>query len=141
MFDTDDLVMGTKQLSDSIDGGQINEYNYRNYCGRAYYTVYHNIIAHLDAKHDYSHISQTNASYTNMGVHKRLIQFLLDYINIPSHNSNRTYKALYYRLKELKKIRVMADYHLTTPVTNIQYEQAKQQLVGVLKELEKLASQ
>lgn len=141
MFDTNDLVTGTKQLSNSIDDGQISEYNHRNYCGRAYYTVYHNIIAHLDAKHDYSHISQTNASYTNMGVHKRLIQFLLDHTNIPNHNSNRAYKALCYRLKDLKKIRVMADYHLTTPITNTEYKQAKQQLAGVLKELENLASQ
>lgn len=127
------MIQGTQLLAKSIsDSIHSNEYDYRNYCGRAYYTTFHSMIEYLDNEHGYRYASQNNKSYTNMGSHERLLQFMLDHINIPSTNYHKDYKRLIIRLKTLRAQRVHADYFLDKPMTDIDSRQAKTQLEGIL---------
>lgn len=128
------MLHGTKSLADALDNNTgSTEYDYRNYCGRAYYTAYHLVTERLDSEHGYFLVSTTNSSYTNMGTHKRLTEFLLDHINIPSTNYHKDYKRLVLRLKNLTSKRVHADYNLDKAIEDVDYHQAKTQLNGIAK--------
>lgn len=133
-FNALNMLHGTEILADALDkNASPSEYDYRNYCGRAYYTAYHLVTERLDKDHGYLVISTTNSSYTNKGTHKRLTDFLLDHINIPSTNYHKDYKRLVLRLKNLTSKRVHADYHLDKPMKDVDYHQAKTQLDGIAK--------
>lgn len=134
MFNASNMCQGTEKIAAELNSNtNINEYNYRNYCGRAYYTAYHLVTENLDSKHNYLTVSTSNTSYTNMGTHKRLTEFLLDHINIPSTNYHKDYKRLVLRLKSLTGLRVHADYKLYKPMDAADFRQAKTQLDGILK--------
>lgn len=133
-FDAESMVRGTEALAHTIDSkANAEEYDYRNYSGRAYYTAYRLVLEFLDKEHNYVEVSVSNGSYTQMGTHKRLTQFLLDHVNIPNRNSHKDYQRLTLRLKALIGKRVHGDYIFDIEMNCIDYHQTKTQLDGIIK--------
>lgn len=132
MIDHNDLLIGTNQLQNDIDNVDTDEYKYRNYCGRAYYTAYHTLINHLNAHHDYNEISN-QLPYINMGTHVRLLEFMQSKVH-----DERLYRSLVYRTNAMRGLRVKADYKLQDTFDQIDYQQAKQQLVGIISLIQQL---
>lgn len=133
-FNSENMIQGTEALANTIDSkNNPEEYDYRNYSGRAYYTAYRLVLEFLDREHNYIEVSVSNGSYTQMGTHKRLTQFLLDHVNIPNSNSNKDYRRLTLRLKDLIKKRVHGDYIFDREMKMVDYHQTKTQLNGIIK--------
>lgn len=133
-FNAENMIQGTEALANTIDSKtDPKEYDYRNYSGRAYYTAYQLVLEFLDKEHNYIEVSVSNGSYTQMGTHKRLTQFLLDHVNIPSSNSNKDYQRLTLRLKDLINKRVHGDYIYDREMKEVDYHQTKTQLNGITK--------
>lgn len=129
----DELRKGVNTLSENIDSNTLaDEFSYRNYCSKAYYTVYHTTKVFLNSKHDFDKAISKGA-YNNMGTHQQLISFLDEHIHIPSFNYNREYRKLVYRLKTMRQHRVDADYHLDFDIDKITYNQSKTQYEGSIK--------
>lgn len=128
-----ELRDGVSSLAENIDSDSLtDEFAYRSYCSKAYYTVYHTAKDFLNNRHDFDN-AISNGAYNNMGTHKQLISFLDEHIHIPSFNYNREYRKLVYRLKAMRQHRIDADYYLDITVDKITYMQSKTQYEGLMK--------
>lgn len=134
----EELKQGVHSLSVTIDNATPkNEFEYRNYCSKSYYVVYHLVKDFLNTKHAFDEAVE-NGAYHNMGTHQIVINFLNEHIHIPNFNHNRDYKKLVYRLKTMRQYRVDSDYYLNVDVNNITYNQSKKQYEGIIDIVEKL---
>lgn len=127
-----ELKQGVDTLSSTISKSKpTTEFEYRNYCSKSYYAIYHLVKEFLNDRHDFDQ-AVANGAYHHMGTHKIIITFLDEHIHIPNFNHNRDYKKLVYRLKSMRQGRVDADYYLNVNVTEIAYIQSKGQYEGVI---------
>lgn len=121
MISIDELRQGTDAIPAT------DEYNLRNYCGRAYYTAYHSVVEHLNQHYDYAKLSKSY--YNKMGTHQRLIEFL-------ANSDNPKHLKLSYLIKQMRDIRVKSDYKLEQTVIHQDYLMAQRGLVKVFSLLE-----
>lgn len=129
----EELKKGVDSLSNSISRIKPqSEFEYRNYCSKSYYAIYHLVKEFLNDRHSFD-TAVANGAYHHMGTHKILITFLDEHIHIPNFNHNRDYKKLVYRLKSMRQGRVDADYYLGVVVSEVAYIQAKKQYEGVIE--------
>ena len=136
----EELKQGVNSFGKVIDDVEPeSEFAYRNYCGRSYYTVFHQTKKFLNEKHNFDEVI-ANGAYHNMGTHQIIMNFLDEHIHIPSRYSNRDYKKLVYRLKAMRQNRVDSDYDLDINVNYVTYEQSKKQYECVLDLIENLSA-
>lgn len=134
----EELKQGVNSLSQEIDSIEPKgEFQYRNYCGKSYYAIYHLVKDFLNEKHNFDEVV-ANGAYHHMGTHKIVMTFLDEHIHIPSFNHNRDYKKLVYRLKTMRNHRVDADYYLDIDVGYIAYIQSKKQYENIIDLVENI---
>lgn len=128
---TDELKKGVESLRVICDNDPKGEFEYRNYCSKSYYAVYHSVKYFVNDKHNFDQAVE-NGAYNGMGTHQKIITFLDEHIHIPSFNHNREYKKLVYRLKTMRQYRVNSDYYLDVSVNKTTYIQSETQYEGVM---------
>lgn len=134
----DEIKIGVNSLSHIIDSVEPkSEFEYRNYCSKSYYAIYHLVKKFLNDRHDFDDVV-ANGAYHHMGTHKIIITFLDEHIHIPGFNHNKDYKKLVYRLKSMRQYRVDADYYLDVEVGKITYIQSKKQYEGFIRIIENI---
>lgn len=134
----EELKQGVDSLGNAIDSVKPkDEFEYRNYCSKSYYAVYHLVKDFLNTKHDFDKAVE-NGAYHHMGTHQIVMTFLNEHIHIPNFNNNKDYKKLVYRLKTMRQYRVDSDYYLNVNVNSITYDQSRKQYESVISMIKNL---
>jgi uncharacterized protein (UPF0332 family) len=108
-----------------------SEIGYRNCVSRAYYSMYHSVLAILKGKIPH---------FATGGVHHRLIEYLVDRNNDESHDSTKL-RQLSYILKHARDLRHNADYEIdSSDITQLTAEDALNQANRVMSICEQLKS-
>ena len=128
----DEFFEGVKSISNDIElNTPASEFLYRNYCSRSYYAIFNFILLYLNENHDFDNVIN-NGSYSNIGSHKRVTEFISDLSEEYSNNKKKLYKSLVYRIKYLKQNRVTADYYFDNVVDQLMMKQSESQLKGII---------
>lgn len=125
MISATDFLDSAKELTQNQ-----NETAFRNSISRAYYCVYHAALPLDELIENHGGIKR------DVGVHEQLISKLE---NCPRSNSNWTRcQSIGVLMRYLKKLRVEADYDLTTAISAEQAQQQIKQAEKILTKIEEL---
>jgi len=116
-------------MAETIYKSSTSEIEFRTVVNRSYYAAFHHARIFHDALP-----SVGNAPTHPVGVHEKLIQQLLNPSFSKSSNENvyNLSKSIGYILKNIKKLRTSADYHLDLQVTKTNADTALIQSKSIL---------